>query len=66
MRTIGDLLTILNHYKDNYPEFEKYNLCIDVSPNDDFQGIGPDLRDVKLYVNTDIGQVEIMPDLGEK
>ena len=24
----------------------------------------PDLRDITLYVNTDIGQVEIMPDLG--
>jgi hypothetical protein len=26
----------------------------------------PDLRDVNLYINTDIGQVEIYPKMGEK
>lgn len=59
MKTIGDLLTILNYYKECYPEFEKYNLCIDVADDDDLL---PDLREVGLYINSDIGQVEIFAD----
>ena len=37
MRTVGDLIRVLNYYKENYPEFEKYNLCIDVA-DDEHQG----------------------------
>ena len=59
MKTIGDLLTILNYYKEFYPEFEKYNLCIDVADDNDLL---PDLREVGLYINSDIGQVEIFAD----
>ena len=61
MRTVGELLETLLYYKENYPEFEKYNLCMDIAPD---EAEYPDLRDITLYVNTDIGQVEIMPDLG--
>lgn len=58
MRTVGDLIRVLNYYKENenYPEFEKYNLCIDVADDDAFL---PDFRDIELYINSDIGQVEI-------
>ena len=57
MKTIGDLLRVLNYYKENYPEFEKYLLCIDASPDDE---VYHDFRDIELYINSDIGQVEIM------
>jgi hypothetical protein len=56
MRTVGDLIRVLNYYKENYPEFEKYNLCIDVADDDSYEH---DFRDIELYINTDIGQVEI-------
>lgn len=56
MKTVGDLLNILNFYKEHYPEFEKYNICIDVADDND---ILPDLREIGLYINSDIGQVEI-------
>ena len=58
MRTVGELLETLLYYKENYPEFEKYNVCIDIAPED---AEYPILKDINLYVNTDIGQVEIMP-----
>ena len=59
MNTIGDLIKTLEYCKEKYPEFEKYNLCIDIAPDD---AEIPDLRSVSLYINTDIGQVEITPD----
>lgn len=58
IQTIGDLLKILTIYKDKYPEFEKYLLCVDQAPKClSFH----DLRDIELYINTDIEQVEICP-----
>lgn len=59
MKTVGDLMRILNFYNEHYPEFEKYNLCIDVAGDD---AIYHDFRDIELYINTDIGQVEISAD----
>ena len=56
MKTVGDLLRVLNWYKENYPEFEKYNLCIDVADGD---SLVHNFKDIELYINTDIGQVEI-------
>lgn len=56
MKTVGDLLRVLNWYKENYPEFEKYNLCIDVADGD---SLAHNFKDIELYINTDIGQVEI-------
>ena len=56
MRTVGDVIRVLNYYKDNYPEFEKYNLCIDVADDDSYKH---DFRDIELYINSDIGQVEV-------
>ena len=56
MKTVGDLLRVLNYYKENYPEFEKYILCTDVADGDSFEH---DFRDIEIYINTDIGQVEI-------
>lgn len=56
MRTVGDLIRVLNYYAENYPEFEKYNLCIDVADDNSYLH---DFRDIELYINTDIGQVEI-------
>lgn len=55
MRTVDDLINTLERYKKEYPEFGKYNICIDVSGEDD---IIPRLTDVAMYINTDIGQVE--------
>lgn len=53
--TVGDLLEIINYYKEHYSEFEKYDVCLDISrPNDEL----PNLKTPRLYVNTDIGQVE--------
>ena len=59
MKTIGDLIKVLEYCKEQYPEFEKYSLCIDVAPDD---ADIPDLRSIRFYINTDIGQVEITPD----
>jgi hypothetical protein len=59
MKTVGDLMRILNFYNERYPEFEKYNLCIDAADED---SIVHDFRDIVLYINSDIGQVEIMAD----
>lgn len=59
MKTVGDLMSVLNFYNEHYPEFEKYILCIDAADED---SIVRDLRDIVLYINTDIGQVEIMAD----
>ena len=56
MKTVGDLMDLLNYYNSIYPEFEKYNLCIDISDDND---IYPNLKDVEIYINSDIGQVEI-------
>lgn len=55
MNTVDDLINILNKYKEYYPEFDKYNICINVANDDD---IYPKLKDVCLYINSDIGQVE--------
>ena len=59
MKTVGELLTILNYYKEHYPEFEKYGLCINVADDDDFI---PELKGIGIYINSDIGQVEIYAD----
>ena len=56
MRTVGDLIRVLNYYAENYPEFEKYNLCIDVADDNSYLH---DFRDIELYINTDIGKFEI-------
>lgn len=56
MRTVDDLMKVLEFYDSNFPEFRKFNLCMDVAPD---YVEKPDLRDVNLYINTDIGQVEI-------
>ena len=59
MKTVGDLIKVLNYYSSIYPEFEKYNLCIDAADED---SIVHDFRDIVLYINSDIGQVEISAD----
>ena len=56
MRTVGDLIKVFNYYSSILPEFEKYNLCIDISDDND---IYPNLKDVEIYINSDIGQVEM-------
>ena len=56
MKTVGDLMNLLNYYNSIYPEFEKYNLCIDIADGND---IYPNLKDVRIYINSDIGQVEM-------
>lgn len=56
MKTIGDLLNVLNFYKEFYPDFEKYNLCIDVADGND---VLPVLKEIGIFINSDIGQVEI-------
>ena len=56
MKTVGDLIRVLNYYNSIYPEFEKYNLCINIAADDD---IYPNLKDVEMYINSDIGQVEL-------
>lgn len=63
MRTVDDLMKVLEFYDSNLPEFRKFSLCMDVAP--DYVEM-PDLRDVNLYINTDIGQVEIYPKMVEK
>ena len=61
MKTVGDLIRTLEYWKEQYPEFEKYNLCMDVAPDD---AKYPDLRDICMFIDSDIGQVEIMADMG--
>ena len=56
MKTVDDLIKVLEDCKKRYPEFGKYVICIDAAKDED---IYPILKDVKLYINTDIGQVEI-------
>lgn len=56
-------MKVLEFYDSNFPEFRKFSLCMDVAP--DYVEM-PDLRDVNLYINTDIGQVEIYAKMGEK
>ena len=56
MKTIGDLIKVLDYYKENYPEFEKYILTIDAADGD---SLTHDFRNVEMYINTDIGQVEL-------
>ena len=56
IKTVDDLIKSLNECKERYTEFGKYIICIDASGNDDTI---PKLKEPKLYINTDIGQVEI-------
>ena len=63
MQTVGDLMEVLEFYDSNFPEFRKFSLCMDVAP--DYAEM-PDLRDINLYINTDIGQVEIYAKMDEK
>ena len=59
IQTVDDLINTLEKCKELYPEFGKYIICVDASkPND----IIPTLKEPKLYINTDIGQVEIFTD----
>ena len=59
INTVDDLIETLNECKERYPEFGKYVICINAANDDD---IYPKLKDPKLYINTDIGQVEIFYD----
>lgn len=59
MNTVDDLINVLNRYKEHYPEFGKYIICIDTANPDD---VIPKLKGISLYINTDIGQVEFMAD----
>jgi hypothetical protein len=54
--TVDDLIKTLEDCKKKYTEFGKYIVCIDVSKEHE---VVPKLKDIKLYINTDIGQVEI-------
>ena len=56
IKTVDDLIKTLEDCKNLYPEFGKYIICVDASNPDD---IIPTLKEPKLYINTDIGQVEI-------
>lgn len=56
IRTVDDLINTLEKYKERYPEFGKYIICVNASLPDD---IIPTLKEPMLYINTDIGQVEI-------
>lgn len=56
IKTVDDLIEILENCKKRYSEFGKYIICVNTSADDD---IIPTLKDPKLYINTDIGQVEI-------
>ena len=56
IHTVDDLINILEKYKERYPEFGKYIICVNSSLPDD---IIPTLKEPMLYINTDIGQVEI-------
>lgn len=54
--TVDDFIKVLEDCKEKYSEFGKYIICVDVSKPDD---VIPTLKEPKLYINTDIGQVEI-------
>lgn len=56
IKTVDDLIKTLEDCKNRYPEFGKYIICVDASNPDD---IIPTLKEPMLYINTDIGQVEI-------
>ena len=56
IKTVDDLIKTLEDCKSRYPEFGKYIICVDASNPDD---IIPTLKEPMLYINTDIGQVEI-------
>ena len=56
IHTADDLINILTDCKNQYPEFGKYIICVNASNPDD---IIPALKEPMLYINTDIGQVEI-------
>ena len=56
IQTVDDLINILTDCKNRYPEFDKYIICVNTSNPDD---IIPTLKEPMLYINTDIGQVEI-------
>ena len=59
MQTVDNLIKTLEDCKKRYPEFGKYIICIDAAKDEDKY---PNLKDVKLYINTDIGQVEFTHD----
>lgn len=54
--TVDDLIKTLEDCKNHYTEFGKYIICVNASNDND---IIPTLKEPKLYINTDIGQVEI-------
>ena len=56
IQTVDDLINVLTDCKNRYPEFGKYIICVNASNPDD---IIPTLKEPMLYINTDIGQVEI-------
>lgn len=56
IHTVDDLINILTDCKNQYPEFGKYIICVNASNSDD---VIPTLKEPMLYINTDIGQVEI-------
>lgn len=56
IHTVDDLINILTDCKNQYPEFGKYIICVNASNPDD---VIPTLKEPMLYINTDIGQVEI-------
>ena len=57
--TVDDLINELNMYKERYPEFGKYAICIDAA---DRNAKLPDLKSVAIFIDSDIGQVELSPD----
>lgn len=57
--TVDDLIEILEKYKKRFSEFGKYIICVNDSNPDD---VIPTLKPPKLYINTNIGQVEIYTD----
>lgn len=60
LTTVDDLLNVLNMYKELYPEFGKYAICIDAADKD---AKLPDLKSVVMFVDSDNGQVELSPDI---
>ena len=56
IQTVDDLIKVLEDCKNRYSEFGKYIICVNASKPDD---IIPTLKEPMLYINTDIGQVEI-------
>lgn len=59
MYTVDDFINTLENLKKRHTEFGKYIICVDASSDED---VIPVLKDPKLYINTDIGQVEITTD----